>query len=305
MNVARQGKATQSSTAYGGDAGRAIDGNTNGSFADGTSTHTLEGVGDPWWEVDLGSEYPIEKIVVWNRTDGNLGTRLANFTLLVKDADKRTVFQSAKNPAAKREGRNQGRGRFAGAGHSESRDVRAGDRPREGGRCVQGDREVPERRRRPCDRGASAPAHQRARLAKGRREGDPRRRHEVHPLVAGCGANRATGTRLHATRRKPRGTAPARAGEGRAQGTGRHWRARHPHRHAVRPDEFRQGAVGGPGRQAGGVRVREHRHHAAQLRDRGAGQPRKGRHRGRGVRHRAGRRGRSVRPERARPCLCF
>jgi len=51
--------------------------------------------------VDLGREVPVEKIVVWNRTDGNLGSRLANFTLLVKDADKKTVFESLKNPAPK------------------------------------------------------------------------------------------------------------------------------------------------------------------------------------------------------------
>src|SRR5262249_22194556 len=42
---------------------------------------------------------PIEKIVVWNRTDGALGDRLKNFTVRVLDADKTTVFQSVKNPA--------------------------------------------------------------------------------------------------------------------------------------------------------------------------------------------------------------
>jgi putative heme-binding domain-containing protein len=98
-NVALKGKATQSSTAYGGAASRAIDGNTAGSYSDGTSTHTQESSTDPWWEVDLGRAYPIEKVVVWNRTDGELGSRLANFTLVVKDADRRTVFDSTKNPA--------------------------------------------------------------------------------------------------------------------------------------------------------------------------------------------------------------
>jgi putative heme-binding domain-containing protein len=100
-NVALRGKASQSNTAHGGGASRAIDGNTSGNFADGTSTHTLEGTDDPWWEVDLGREQLIEKIVVWNRTDGNLGSRLNNFVVRVLDADKRTVFQSVKNPAPK------------------------------------------------------------------------------------------------------------------------------------------------------------------------------------------------------------
>src|SRR5207253_5895906 len=52
-------------------------------------------------EVDLGREVPVEKIVVWNRTDGALGDRIKNFTVLVRDADKRTVFQSVKNPTPK------------------------------------------------------------------------------------------------------------------------------------------------------------------------------------------------------------
>jgi putative heme-binding domain-containing protein len=101
VNVARGGKATQSSTAHGGAPGRAIDGNTSGIYNDGTSTHTQEGTDDPWWEVDLGREVPVEKIVVWNRTDGALGNRLNNFVVRVLDADKRTVFQSVKNPTPK------------------------------------------------------------------------------------------------------------------------------------------------------------------------------------------------------------
>ncbi|HEY1186481.1 MAG TPA: PVC-type heme-binding CxxCH protein, partial [Gemmata sp.] len=101
QNAARKGKASQSSTDYGGSASRAIDGNTNGSYSDGSSTHTREGTDNPWWEVDLGREVPVEQIVVWNRTDGNLGSRLANFTVRVLDADKRVVFEALKNPAPK------------------------------------------------------------------------------------------------------------------------------------------------------------------------------------------------------------
>lgn len=100
-NAALKGKATQSSLAHGGTANKAIDGNTNGSYSEGSATHTQEGTDDPWWEVDLGREVPVEKIVVWNRTDGNLGARLNNFVVRVLDADKKTVFQSVKNPAPK------------------------------------------------------------------------------------------------------------------------------------------------------------------------------------------------------------
>jgi putative heme-binding domain-containing protein len=100
-NVATMGRASQSSTAHGGAARRATDGNTDGNYNAGTSTHTQEGTDDPWWQVDLGRELPIEKIVVWNRTDGALGSRLNGFTVRVLDADKRTAFQSVKNPAPK------------------------------------------------------------------------------------------------------------------------------------------------------------------------------------------------------------
>ncbi len=100
-NVAPKGKAGQSSTASGGTANKAIDGNTSGTYADGSSTHTNEGTDDPWWEVDLGREVPVQMIVVWNRTDGALGTRLKDYTVRVLDADKKTVFEAVKNPAPK------------------------------------------------------------------------------------------------------------------------------------------------------------------------------------------------------------
>ncbi len=98
-NVARGGKATQSSTASGGDAGRAIDGNTSGRYGDGGQTHTQENTNDPWWEVDLGAEYPITSIVIWNRTESNLGKRLNGFNLRVLDGGKRTVYQQLKQKA--------------------------------------------------------------------------------------------------------------------------------------------------------------------------------------------------------------
>jgi putative heme-binding domain-containing protein len=101
VNVARKGKASQSSTAHGGVASRGIDGNTSGNYNDGGQTHTQEGTLNPWWEVDLGREVPIEKIVIWNRTDGNLGDRLKNYTLKVLDVDRRPVFTSDKNPTPK------------------------------------------------------------------------------------------------------------------------------------------------------------------------------------------------------------
>jgi len=103
VNVARKGKASQSSTANDGVASRAIDGNRSGSFGDGGQTHSREGEDNPWWEVDLGGEFPIERIEVYNRTDGALGSRLNNYTVKLLDAQRKTVFDSKKNkpPAPK------------------------------------------------------------------------------------------------------------------------------------------------------------------------------------------------------------
>ena len=99
MNIADWGKAKQSSTAHGGTANKAIDGNKSGNFSDGGQTHTKEGTDDPWWEVDIGKEVRVDKIVIYNRTDGNLGTRLKGFTLKVLDVDRKVVFEKANNPA--------------------------------------------------------------------------------------------------------------------------------------------------------------------------------------------------------------
>ena len=98
INLARKGKATQSSTSNGGDASKAIDGNKSPSFADGGQTHSAEGTDNPWWELDLGSEAVIESIIIYNRADGALGSRLNNFTVKVLDKDKKEVFSKVNNP---------------------------------------------------------------------------------------------------------------------------------------------------------------------------------------------------------------
>jgi putative heme-binding domain-containing protein len=98
-NVARGGKATQKNTANGGEAARAIDGNASGAYGSGGQTHTEEQTDAPWWEVDLGAEYPIEAIVVHNRTEGELGRRLRGFELTVLDSSREVVDRKAGNPA--------------------------------------------------------------------------------------------------------------------------------------------------------------------------------------------------------------
>jgi glucose/arabinose dehydrogenase/azurin/lysophospholipase L1-like esterase len=97
-NIAPAGKATQSSTSNGGDASKAIDGRTDGAWERGTQTHSAENEKNPWWEVDLGGSRPIDTVVVWNRTDANLGRRLEGYTVTVLDGQRREVFQQTGLP---------------------------------------------------------------------------------------------------------------------------------------------------------------------------------------------------------------
>ena len=92
-NVAREGKATQSSTTFGGDPARAIDGNTSGEFSADSVTHTAES-NNPWWEVDVGKSAAIDKIVLWNRTDSSLGSRLANARVIVLDENRKPLWEN-------------------------------------------------------------------------------------------------------------------------------------------------------------------------------------------------------------------
>jgi hypothetical protein len=91
-NLAVKGKARQSSTGFNGPAALAIDGNTDGDHNVAKSTtHTKEDQG-PWWEVDLGSASRVDKVVIWNRTDGDVGYRLAGFRVALLDADRKPLF---------------------------------------------------------------------------------------------------------------------------------------------------------------------------------------------------------------------
>jgi hypothetical protein len=104
-NVARKGQASQSSTDFGGDAARAVDGTTEGDYFKANSvTHTrIES--NPWWEVKLAEARPIDQVTVWNRTDGGTGARLANFRVSVLDDARKVVWRQdvAEPPAPKRD----------------------------------------------------------------------------------------------------------------------------------------------------------------------------------------------------------
>lgn len=97
VNVALNGTATQSSLASGGKPELAIDGNTDGTYNNGSVTHTAESGSSPWWEVDLGKSQQIELIKIYNRVDC-CNERLDNFVVTIYDENHQELLKSGKNP---------------------------------------------------------------------------------------------------------------------------------------------------------------------------------------------------------------
>lgn len=102
VNVAPQGAATQKSTYADAGAARANDGNTAGEYEKGSVAHTGDNTDDPWWEVDLQTERPLDRIVVWNRLEA--AERLQGFRLIALDGNRRPVWEKAENPATRETG---------------------------------------------------------------------------------------------------------------------------------------------------------------------------------------------------------
>jgi hypothetical protein len=92
-DVARKGKASQSSVDFGGNPEKAIDGNTDGDYFGANSTTHTRIENDPWWEVRLSQAKAIDRVVLWNRTDGGLGTRLAGARVQVLDSAHKVVWE--------------------------------------------------------------------------------------------------------------------------------------------------------------------------------------------------------------------
>ena len=101
-NLALLGTATQSSILHSGEASRANDGNTDGVFGNGSVTHTA-GESQPWWIVDLGANYHIGEISVYNRAGESTLARLSNFTVYVLNEDSAvvdsTIYTTAPDPS--------------------------------------------------------------------------------------------------------------------------------------------------------------------------------------------------------------
>jgi YVTN family beta-propeller protein len=85
-NIAQGRSATQSSTDFGGDPGRAVDGNTDGTYGNNSVTHSGGFAAQDWWQVDLGRKARIDLVRLWNRTDC-CSDRLGSFMVFVADSD--------------------------------------------------------------------------------------------------------------------------------------------------------------------------------------------------------------------------
>ena len=90
-NIALNGTATQSTTAYGGLATRAIDDNRNGVYSRGSVTHT-ENKSNSWWQVEFDEQSQIDQVVVYNRTNNCCIARLTDFSVSVLDDNDNVVW---------------------------------------------------------------------------------------------------------------------------------------------------------------------------------------------------------------------
>lgn len=85
--LASNGSTASQSSLYNVNTGfpaRAIDGNTSGVYAEGSVTHT-NNVQNSWWQVDLGQNRFLGRVILWNRTDPVTEFRLSNFRISVLD----------------------------------------------------------------------------------------------------------------------------------------------------------------------------------------------------------------------------
>jgi F5/8 type C domain-containing protein len=97
INLAASRTASQSSSPFGGDPMRAVDGNTDGNWYDSSVSHTGFDA-QAWWQVDLGTTRALGEVVMFNRTDC-CTDRLSNFDILLSN-DGVTWELAASYPGA-------------------------------------------------------------------------------------------------------------------------------------------------------------------------------------------------------------
>jgi len=95
-NIAARGIASQSSTMEAGEAARAIDGKTEGEVAKASVSITATS-DNPWWEIDLQSMVPLERILLWGRTGQD--PTLGGLRVVVLDESREPVWQQVQREA--------------------------------------------------------------------------------------------------------------------------------------------------------------------------------------------------------------
>lgn len=99
-NLAPSGTATSSSTGFGGSPELANDGNRDGIFVNASVFHSAGATGPgEWYEVDLGSEFFLDRILIFPRTD-QAQNSVRDFTLEIFDASDVLVWTSDFLPEA-------------------------------------------------------------------------------------------------------------------------------------------------------------------------------------------------------------
>lgn len=92
-DISQHGKSVQVSTFGEANAARAIDGNTSGDYFGHSVTSTATQP-NPWWEINLGSEEPITRITIHNRTDC-CRDRINPARVQILDKMKRVLWEGA------------------------------------------------------------------------------------------------------------------------------------------------------------------------------------------------------------------
>lgn len=93
-NVAAQGEARQGTASEDRRARRAIDGVTGDAFDAEAATRSAA-KDDAWWELDLKTARPVERLVVWSPTGSK--DQLQGFTVIALDVERHPVWQRPGN----------------------------------------------------------------------------------------------------------------------------------------------------------------------------------------------------------------
>ena len=98
LDLALYQPATQVSVYGGSGASRAVDGNKNKDWHQGSCMHT-EVEKDPWWRVDLGASLPVAEVFVVNRlctSSSPCGNDMNAFEIRIGKAIFTSLFKTHK-----------------------------------------------------------------------------------------------------------------------------------------------------------------------------------------------------------------